>query len=80
MTDAVTYPAWQHIPTTYLKTRNDKVLFPEWQERQIKAVRDAGANLTVEMFEASHSPFLSMPGEMVAAVQKAAERQNAASI
>ena len=75
MTDAVTYPAWQHIPTTYLMTQDDQVLFPEWQERQIKAVRDTGASITVESFRSSHSPFLSMPEEMVAAVERAVERQ-----
>ena len=75
MTDAVTYPAWQHIPTTYWRTQDDMVLFPDWQERQIKAVRDAGASLTIETFESSHSPFLSMPLEMVAAVERVVERQ-----
>ena len=38
MTDAVTYAAWQSIPITYLKTQDDQVLFPDWQERQMKAV------------------------------------------
>lgn len=75
MTDAVTYPSWQHIPTTYLRTQDDRVLFPDWQERQIKAVRDAGVSLTVETYKSSHSPFLSIPGEMVAAVERAAEQQ-----
>lgn len=75
MTDAITYPAWQYIPTTYLRTQEDKVLFPDWQERQIKAVRDAGSSLAVETFKSSHSPFLSMPGEMVAAVERAFEQQ-----
>lgn len=75
MTDAVTYPAWQHIPTTYLRTQDDRVLFPKWQEMQIKAARDAGASIAVEIFESSHSPYLSMPGEIVAAVQRAAEQQ-----
>lgn len=75
MTDAITYPAWQYIPTTFLRTQEDQVLFPDWQERQIKAVRDAGTNLAVETFKSSHSPFLSMPGEMVAAVERAAEQR-----
>ncbi|KAL9063589.1 MAG: hypothetical protein Q9161_009382 [Pseudevernia consocians] len=75
MTNTITYPAWQHIPTTYLRTREDQVLFPDWQERQIKAVKDAGASLTVETFKSSHSPFLSIPGEMVAAVERVAEHQ-----
>lgn len=75
MTDKITYPAWRHIPTTYLRTQDDRVLFPEWQERQIKAVRDAGVELTVESYKSSHSPFLSIPGEMVAAVERAAEQE-----
>ena len=75
MTDKVTYPAWRHIPTTYLRTRDDQVLFPEWQERQVKAVRDAGVELTVEIYKSSHSPYLSIPGEMVAAVERAAEQE-----
>ena len=73
--DAITYPAWQHIPTTYLRTQDDRVLFPDWQGRQIKAVRDAGASITVETYKAGHSPFLSMPEEMVAAVERAVERR-----
>lgn len=75
MTDAITYPAWQYIPTTYLRTQEDQVLFPDWQERQIKAVKDAGTSLAVETFKSSHSPYLSMPGEMVAAVKRAAEQR-----
>ena len=27
MTDAVTYPAWQHLPTTYLMTQDDQFCF-----------------------------------------------------
>ncbi|KAL9028490.1 MAG: hypothetical protein Q9196_003145, partial [Gyalolechia fulgens] len=40
MTDVVTYPAWQYIPTTYVRTLKDQVLFSDWQDRQIKAVED----------------------------------------
>ena len=75
MTDAITYPAWQHIPTTYLRTQDDQVLFPDWQERQIKAVRGAGASLAVETFKLSHSPYLSIPGKIVAAVERAVKQQ-----
>ena len=79
MTDTVTYPAWQHIPTTYLKTQHDLLLFPDWQGRQIKTVRDAGASITVETYKESNSPFLSMPEEMVAAVERAVKRQATSS-
>lgn len=78
MTDPITYPAWQHIPTTYLRTVDDQVLFLGWQDRQIKAVKDAGVEVRVETFQSSHSPFLSMPGEMVNAVERAAREKIAA--
>ena len=73
MTDAITYSAWRDIPTIYLKTLDDQVFFPDWQDRQIKAVQDAGISLTVETYKSSHSPFLSIPAKMVAAVKRAAE-------
>ena len=75
LTNAITYPAWQHIPTTYLRTQDAQVLFPNWQERQTKTVRDAGTNLVVETFKSSHSPYLSIPGEIVAAVERAVKQQ-----
>ncbi len=75
MTDAITYPAWRYIPTTYLRTQDDQVLFPHWQERQMKAARAIGTSLAVETFVSSHSPFLSMPREIVGAVERAAEQQ-----
>lgn len=73
MTDTITYTAWEHIPTTYLRTQYDQVLFPDWQKRQIKAVKDTGTHINLESFEASHSPFLSTPEQVVAAVEKVAK-------
>lgn len=73
MTDPITYASWKDIPTTYLKMKNDKVLFPDWQDRQIKAVRDARIEITVEEYESSHSPFISIPNKMVEAVERASE-------
>ncbi|KAI4093984.1 MAG: hypothetical protein L6R37_007321 [Teloschistes peruensis] len=70
MTDLVTWPAWQHIPTTYVRTQHDEVLFPDWQARQIKAVQDAGVVIAVESLDSSHSPFLSKAEEMAAVVKR----------
>ncbi|KAL9578608.1 MAG: hypothetical protein Q9203_007036 [Teloschistes exilis] len=70
MTGLVTWPAWQHIPTTYVRTQHDEVLFPEWQARQIKAVQDAGVVIAAETLESSHSPFLSKAEEMAAVVKR----------
>lgn len=71
--DQITWPAWSMIPTTYLRTEEDRILFPDWQDRQIGKVRGAGTEIIAESFKASHSPFLSMPGEIVAAIVRAAE-------
>ncbi|KAL9117118.1 MAG: hypothetical protein Q9187_006350 [Circinaria calcarea] len=71
MTDQITYPAWEYIPVTYLRTLEDQVLFLNWQDRQIKAVEERGVKVTVETFKSSHSPYLSMPGRMVEAVERA---------
>ncbi|KAL9012452.1 MAG: hypothetical protein Q9173_002789 [Seirophora scorigena] len=79
MAGEVTYPAWRHAPTTYLLTMRDEVLFPHWQERQIKAVEETGTRVRVERFDAGHSPFLSMPHQMVAAVERAVGYQAAAT-
>lgn len=75
MTDPITYPAWQHIPTTYLRTLDDQVLFLAWQDRQIRTVRDMGVEVSVKTFQSSHSPFLSMPEEVVNAVKKMAREE-----
>ena len=73
LTDTLTHAAWKFIPTTTcLKTMRDEVLFPEWQDRQIRAVRDVGVEVHVEAFECSHSPFLSMPDAVVDVVVRVA--------
>ncbi|KAI4110376.1 MAG: hypothetical protein LQ345_007015, partial [Seirophora villosa] len=79
MTGEVTFPAWRYVPVTYLLTTRDEVLFPTWQERQIEAVEGTGIRVRVERFEAGHSPFLSMPDQMVAAVERAVGYQAAAT-
>ena len=66
----ITYPAWRYIPTTYIRTLEDQILFLHWQDKQINAVRDAGSEIDVETYKSSHSPFLSMTGEMVRVVQR----------
>lgn len=71
MTDTLTHPAWRFIPATYLRTSKDKVLFPNWQDRQIEAVKAVGVDIAVETFDSSHSPYLSMPNAMVAAIKRA---------
>ncbi|KAI4192747.1 MAG: hypothetical protein LQ350_008567 [Teloschistes chrysophthalmus] len=80
MTDEVTYPAWQYVPVTYIRTQDDRVLFPEWQARQIKAVKDAGVEPEVEVLETSHSPFLSKPEKIAKVVMKVVMKVSGVSV
>ncbi|KAL8672150.1 MAG: hypothetical protein Q9168_003373 [Polycauliona sp. 1 TL-2023] len=70
VTDTITYPAWRYIPTTYVRTLRDEVLFPSWQDRQIKAVEDEAIKITIETFDTSHSPFLSVPDTMIGVIER----------
>lgn len=71
LVEEVHHPTWKEIPPTYLRATLDQVLLLRWQDLQIKNVRDAGVEVTVESFESSHSPFLSMPEKIVEAVKRA---------
>lgn len=70
----ISYLAWQHIPTTYLACFEHKVLLPEWQAKMMQAVKDSGTEIEVDTYNASHSPFLSLTDEMVAAVESVAAK------
>ena len=73
LVNEVHHPTWKDIPPTYLRATMDQVLLLRWQDMQIKNVKDAGVDVTVESFESSHSPFLSMPDKIVEAVGRAVE-------
>lgn len=77
MADVVTFEAWSDVPVTYLRTEEDRVFSPEWQDRQIQAVREKGVRVGVESLRSSHSPFLSVPGEVIAGVERVAEQCDA---
>lgn len=68
--DPVHHEPWRIIATTYLKCEMDGAIFPDWQQRQIEAVQSAGGNIKVESYKSSHSPFLSMPEEMLQAIER----------
>ncbi|KAL8693403.1 MAG: hypothetical protein Q9218_001752 [Villophora microphyllina] len=75
MSETITHPAWQHIPTTYIKTYRDRFVLPQWQQRMITAVQGAGVDIMVEHLEySSHSPFLSHSERVVQVVERAASR------
>jgi pimeloyl-ACP methyl ester carboxylesterase len=71
-----TTTAWESFPMTYLFCEDDQAVTFRRQKEMVQAVRDAGIDgIRTELFKASHSPFLSAPDEVAAAVQRAWDAQ-----
>lgn len=62
--------AWRNIPVTYLLCTGDQALPLEVQEIMIGRVEKEGVGVRREQCDASHSPFLSMPGKVADIVVK----------
>ena len=56
--------AWRALPKLYLRTEDDRMIPPAWQDR----MAGRGAPVTVHSLAGGHSPFLSRPGEIAAAL------------
>lgn len=72
MSTKVTYAAFKDIPTTYLHCTMDNSIIMPVQEKMVEGARRLGGDVETVTFEASHSPFLSMPGQVVTACRVAA--------
>ncbi|KAL1864006.1 hypothetical protein Daus18300_007971 [Diaporthe australafricana] len=68
----LTYPAYKDIPTTYLFCEKDNAIPLFVQEKMVGDAKALGVQIDTETFDASHSPFLSMPDEIVASCRRAA--------
>lgn len=64
--------AWREIPSTYILCEEDKAILAHFQDRMVKA---AGISDIVRLPGASHSPFLSRPGEIVAIIERVSAEQ-----
>lgn len=69
----LTYPGYKDIPTTYLLCEKDNAIPLCVQEKMVDNARGLGVHVDTVTFDASHSPFLSMPDDVVAACKRAAE-------
>lgn len=68
------YAGWAHIPSTYLYCKQDNAIPTFVQEMMVNDFAGgAGVKIRTETVDASHSPFLSMPKETAAAIQRSAE-------
>ena len=56
------YPAWRHIPTTYLVCELDKCILPDVQRGMVASTK--GVVKTVQL-PSGHMPMLSMPEKFV---------------
>jgi len=65
----VTYPAWQHVPSTYLLCEKDMAIPLHAQKGMVEG---SGGKIKAETVDASHSPFLSMPEEVANSIRRAA--------
>ena len=63
------YPGWKFVPHVYLFTKLDATLPHDFQ---IAIVENAGGNFETETLNSGHSPFLSVPNEVVSAIRRAA--------
>ncbi|KAL3459034.1 Alpha/beta hydrolase fold-1 [Aspergillus heterothallicus] len=67
----VTYEAWRDVPTTYVYCLRDNAIDIEVQRGLVEGVA-AGVDIATETLDAGHSPFYSVPGELVAVIRRAA--------
>ncbi|PPJ56677.1 hypothetical protein CBER1_08713 [Cercospora berteroae] len=68
------------IPVSYLLCRKDNAVPWAAQESTVKGLKAAGCEIgIVEIAEASHSPFLSLPSETARFIRKAAGEEDIAS-
>lgn len=72
LSSKLTYPAYKDIPTTYLFCKKDNAIPLFVQEKMVGDAKALGVQIDTETFDASHSPFLSMPDQVVASCRKAA--------
>ena len=72
MFSKITYAGWKHVPSTYLLCEKDQAIPLHGQKGMVEAAQKAGADMKVDTVDASHSPFLSIPGEMARLIRRAA--------
>ncbi|KAF4811522.1 putative methylesterase 11 [Colletotrichum siamense] len=65
----LTYAAWRDIPVTYILCERDNAIPPPAQQQMIDASK---VDVVVERMDASHSPFLSRPNDVTAALRRSA--------
>jgi hypothetical protein len=68
----LTYPAYQHIPVTYLVCKDDKVITSDLPRSMIEAGREVGMDVDIVSCSAGHGVDISKPEAVVDVIRKAA--------
>ncbi|KAJ5766319.1 uncharacterized protein N7511_003935 [Penicillium nucicola] len=66
-----TYAAWKEVPSTYLYCLQDAAI-PLAVQKMMVEVTAKGYGMNTETVDASHSPFISQPDGLTAAIRRAA--------
>ncbi|KAI0173627.1 alpha/beta-hydrolase [Hypoxylon sp. FL1284] len=66
-----TYEAWRDIPSTYVRTTEDRWVPPTYQDICVGNTKDAGVPLDVAVLNSAHSPYAKFPKEVADLVVKA---------
>ncbi|TKA60124.1 hypothetical protein B0A49_13170 [Cryomyces minteri] len=67
-----THAGWRHIPTTYVLCEKDNAIPVQGQDALVQQARGVGAEIVEVRLDASHSPMISQPEAVAAAVRRAA--------
>ncbi|OTB07051.1 hypothetical protein M426DRAFT_318418 [Hypoxylon sp. CI-4A] len=66
------YEGWRDIPSTYVRTTEDRWVPPVYQDHIIENATNAGVPLNVLVLNCAHSPYAKYPNEVADIVVKAA--------
>ena len=70
VSNTITHPPWRLLPTLSVCCTKDVAMSLDLQKTMVKDAVESGATeLTVCTVESSHSPFWSMPAEVVRIVE-----------
>jgi hypothetical protein len=67
----LTYPAYHHVPATYILCQKDDIIPPEVQRRFIETMKEKNDHVDVVEVDSGHCPNNSRTGFVVEVVNKA---------
>ena len=65
--------AWRILSTSYIICDDDRAVHVSAQEAYVENIRAANKNIREHRLPSSHSPFLSMPGEVAKIIKEAVD-------